>query len=131
MRTWTKLPSPSARKSSTLVSAISRARPMTTRRSAVIAALVHRGEPIARAQQQLTALFADLLTRAGAAGALHSDAPPGELANYCLHALAAAGSAPDPAAVQRLVDLTCAGLGLSADGHTRSPGPHQPKGPAF
>ncbi|MFD4976570.1 TetR/AcrR family transcriptional regulator [Streptomyces sp. NPDC058424] len=95
-----------------------------------IAALVHRGEPIARAQRQLTELFSGLLARAAADGRLHSDAPSDELANYCLHALAAAAAAPDPAAVHRLVDLTIIALGLRTDRHshhTRPPDAHRPR----
>ncbi|MFF4548421.1 TetR/AcrR family transcriptional regulator [Streptomyces sp. NPDC001435] len=90
-----------------------------------IAALVHRGEPIARAQRQLAELFTGLLTQVAADGRLHCDVPPGELANYCVHALAAAATAPDPGAVQRLVDLTTAGLGLPTDGHDHHTGPHR------
>ena len=43
------------------------------------------------------------------------DVPAAELANYCLHALAAAGSLPSKAAVQRLVTVTLAGLRSPAD----------------
>jgi len=81
------------------------------RQDAEIAALVHRGEPIARAQQQLLSLFRDLLAEAAAAGALRDDITPDELANYCLHALTAAGDLPaEPAAVHRLVQITLAGM---------------------
>ena len=75
-----------------------------------IAALVHRGEPIARAQAHLGGLFQDLLADAASAGLLRTDTAPGELATYCLHALTAAGSLPDEHAVLRLVTLTLDGL---------------------
>ncbi|MFC1417723.1 TetR/AcrR family transcriptional regulator [Streptacidiphilus cavernicola] len=74
------------------------------------AALVHRGEPLARAEQQLLDLFADLLAETAATGALRTDVTPAELATYCLHALSAAGTLPDEAAVHRLVTVTLAGL---------------------
>jgi AcrR family transcriptional regulator len=75
-----------------------------------IAALVHRSEHVDQAQQQLLALFRDALAEAAATGQVHDDAPPDELASYCLHALAAAGSLPSKAAVGRLVAVTLAGL---------------------
>jgi hypothetical protein len=38
------------------------------------------------------------------------DIPPDEMANYCHHALSAAGTLPSQAAIQRLVTVTLAGL---------------------
>jgi AcrR family transcriptional regulator len=84
------------------------------RHGAEISALVHRGEQVAQAQQQLSDLFRDLLTEVAATGELRDDVPPDELASYCLHALAAAGGLPSEAAVHRLVAVTLAGLGPSA-----------------
>jgi hypothetical protein len=52
----------------------------------------------------------DLLAEAAATGAVRNDVAPDELASYCLHALAAAGSLPSKAAVRRLVTITLAGL---------------------
>jgi AcrR family transcriptional regulator len=75
-----------------------------------IASLVHRGEQVARAEQQLLGFVSDLITAAAQAGELRGDAAPGELASYCLHALAAAGGLPSEAAVRRLVSVTMAGL---------------------
>jgi AcrR family transcriptional regulator len=75
-----------------------------------LAALLHRGEQVAHAQQQLLDLFKDLLTEAAATGDLRNDVAPDELATYCLHALTAAGSLPSEAAVNRLVAVTLAGL---------------------
>jgi AcrR family transcriptional regulator len=75
-----------------------------------LAALVHRGEHVARAQQQLSDLVRDLLTEAAEAGDLRDDVAPDELASYCLHALTAASSLPSKAAVSRLVTVTLAGL---------------------
>ena len=75
-----------------------------------LAALLHRGEHVARAQQQLIGLFRDLLTEVAEAGGLRRDVAPDELASYCLHALAAAGGLPSEAAVRRLVAVTLDGL---------------------
>lgn len=85
-----------------------------------IAALLHRGEQIARAEQQLTDLFRDLLTEVAAAGELRDDVATDELASYCLHALTAAGSLPSEA-VDRLVVVTLAGLHPTRPGSV-SPG---------
>ena len=75
-----------------------------------IAALLHRGEHIGRAHQQLTGLIENLLADAARTGHVRNDAAPAELASYCLHALAAAASLPSRAAVHRLVAVTLAGL---------------------
>src|SRR5260370_24033510 len=75
-----------------------------------LAALLHRGEHIARAQQQLTDFIAGLLAEGTATGDIRADVAPGELASYCLYALTAAGSHPSDEAVRRLVAVTLAGL---------------------
>jgi AcrR family transcriptional regulator len=75
-----------------------------------LAALLHRGEHVARAQQELTDLIRDLLTEAQETGDVRDDVAPNELASYCLHALAATSSLPSKAAVRRLVAVTLAGL---------------------
>jgi hypothetical protein len=75
-----------------------------------LAALLHRGEHVARAQQQLIDLIRDLLTEVAETGDLRDDVAPDELASYCLHALTAASSLPSEAAVRRLVTVTLAGL---------------------
>ena len=75
-----------------------------------LAALLHRGEHVARAQQQLSDFIRDLLTEGATAGDLRDDVAPEELASYCIHALTAASSLPSKAAVRRLVAVTLAGL---------------------
>jgi len=75
-----------------------------------LAALLHRGEHVARAQQQLHDFIRDLLTEGARTGDLRDDVAPDELASYCLHALTAASSLPSKAAVRRLVSVTLAGL---------------------
>ena len=75
-----------------------------------LAALLHRGEHVTRAQQQLSDLIGDLLTEGAATGDVRDDVAPDELVSYCLHALTAASSLPSKAAVGRLVAVTLAGL---------------------
>jgi len=78
--------------------------------STELAALLHRGEHVVEAQQQLSDLFRDLLTEGAETGTLRDDVAPEELASYCLHALTAASSLPSKAAVRRLVTVILAGL---------------------
>jgi AcrR family transcriptional regulator len=75
-----------------------------------LAALLHRGDHVARATQHLHGFLASLLTDATASGDVREDIPATELAHYCLHALAAAAGVPSKAAVDRLVSVTLAGL---------------------
>jgi AcrR family transcriptional regulator len=75
-----------------------------------LAALLHRGQHVAHAQQHLVELIRDLLAEVAETGELRDDVPPAELATYCLHALMAAGSLPSKAAVRRLVAVTLSGL---------------------
>jgi AcrR family transcriptional regulator len=80
------------------------------RHATELAALLHRGEHVAQAQQHLTDIIRDLLTEAAETGDVRDDILPDELASYCLHALAAASSLPSEAAVRQLVTVTLAGL---------------------
>ena len=75
-----------------------------------LAALLHRGEHVARAQQQLRDMIRNLLIEAAEIGHVRDDVTPNELVSYCLHALTAASSSPSEAAVRRLVTVTLAGL---------------------
>ena len=75
-----------------------------------LAALVHRGEHFARAQQHLSDLIRDLLMAAVQTGDVRDDVAPAELARFCLHALTAANGLPSKAAVRRLVTVIMAGL---------------------
>ena len=75
-----------------------------------LAALVHRGEHVARAQHRLSDLIRDVLADAAEAGDIRTDVAPDELAKYCVHALGAASSVPSKAAVRRLVTVTLAGI---------------------
>jgi AcrR family transcriptional regulator len=79
-----------------------------------LAALLHRGVHVARAQQQVHDMIQELLIEAAEAGEIRDDVAPDELASYCLHALRAASSLPSKAAVHRLVKVTLAGLRSSS-----------------
>jgi len=79
-------------------------------RNSELAALLHRGERVARAERDLHGMVRDLVATAAAKGTVRNDVPPAELATYCLNALAAAESVPTKAAVRRLVAVTLAGL---------------------
>ena len=75
-----------------------------------LAALLHRDQHVARAEQQLREMIRDLVAEGARTGDIRDDVPPDELARYCLHALTAASSLPSEAAVHRLVTVTLAGL---------------------
>jgi len=75
-----------------------------------VAALLHRGAHLSRAQQHVHDLIKNLLAEVAATGDLRDDVAPDELASYCVHALGAASSLPSKAAVRRLVGVTLAGL---------------------
>jgi AcrR family transcriptional regulator len=75
-----------------------------------LAGLLHRGEHMIPARQQLHNFLSDLLAAAAKAGGIRDDVAPGELASYCLNALAAASTMPSQDAVRRLVTVTLAGL---------------------
>ncbi len=75
-----------------------------------LAALVHQGEHVARAEQQLREFVRDLLSEAAEIGDVREDVAADELAGYCLHALTAASGLSSKAAVRRLVAVTLSGL---------------------
>ena len=75
-----------------------------------LAALMHRHEKLARAEQQLRQMIRGLLTDAAEAGVIRADVAPDELVSYCLHALTAASRLPSKAAARRLVAVTLGGL---------------------
>ncbi|MBM9438439.1 TetR/AcrR family transcriptional regulator [Actinacidiphila bryophytorum] len=75
-----------------------------------IAAFVHRDRHVVQAQQQLHDLVREVVAEAAAVGAVREDVSPEELADYCLHALSAAGGLRSEEAVHRLVAVTLSGL---------------------
>jgi AcrR family transcriptional regulator len=75
-----------------------------------LAALMHRGPHIARAEHQLGVMIRNLLAEAVETGDVRDDVPAEELASYCLHALRTASSLSAKAAVRRLVTVTLDGM---------------------
>ncbi|CAL9666124.1 TetR/AcrR family transcriptional regulator [Streptomyces sp. Tu 3180] len=75
-----------------------------------LAAVLHSGPRVVQAQGQLHRMIEELLADGAHQGSVRGDIAPGELASYCLHALAAAGGLSSPAAVHRLVTVTLAGV---------------------
>ncbi len=75
-----------------------------------VARMVHRVGHVAHAEQHLKAMIVDLIAAAAAEGSVRTDVSPEELAEYCLHALAAADRLPSTDAVARLVAVVLAGL---------------------
>ena len=80
------------------------------RRDTDLAALLHRGEHVAHAQEQLHDLVRQLINDGAKTGELRGDVSSHELATFCLHALTAASPASSKPAVARLVDVTLDGL---------------------
>ncbi|MGW0820143.1 TetR/AcrR family transcriptional regulator [Streptomyces sp. NPDC002845] len=75
-----------------------------------LAAFLHRDQQVIQAQRRLHSMVEGLLADAARTGDVRDDIAPGELARYCLHALAAAGDLPSRAAVHRLVTVTLTGV---------------------
>jgi AcrR family transcriptional regulator len=90
-----------------------------------LAALVHRGDHVTRAHQQLITFIRDLLTEATRTGDIRSDVPPDELASYCLHAVTAANTLASKTAVRRLVQVTLAGLRPDPSSNSETAGARQ------
>lgn len=75
-----------------------------------LAALMHRGSHVVGAEGKLREMIRDLVSEAVKAGDVRDDVAPGELAKYCVYALASAADLPTKAAVRRLVEVTLSGL---------------------
>lgn len=71
-----------------------------------LAVVLHGGEHMVHARQHLRDFIAGLLADAVTTGQVRDDVAPGELADFCLHALGAAADLPSKAAVVRLVTIT-------------------------
>lgn len=78
--------------------------------SSDMAVVLHQGEHIARAHAHLYEFITELIREAVADGDVRDDCPPGELAAYCVNALAAASGLASKAGRDRLVRVTLAGL---------------------
>ena len=85
-----------------------------------LAAMLHRGEHVARAHAHLDEFIAALISEAAARGEARDDIPAAELAAYCLHALTASAAMPSEAAVGRLVGVTLAVPGGPASASWRN-----------
>src|SRR5262249_13674890 len=96
-------------------------------RGGELAALVHRGAHVARAERQLRELLESAIAECVNAREVRSDLTPGELAIYCVGALTSAGSLTSKRAVRRLVDVTMAGLRPAAKGAQLQREPAQPQ----
>jgi AcrR family transcriptional regulator len=75
-----------------------------------LSAALHRGDHVAHAEQHLRHFIRGLLDEGVQSGEVRDDVSPEELAGYCLHALAGAGSLSSKAAARRLVAVTLDGL---------------------
>jgi AcrR family transcriptional regulator len=75
-----------------------------------LAGMLHRGDHMETAQQELNQFLTALIKDAAGAGAIRSDVSADELAEYCVHALAAASRLKSNAAVRRLVKVTLSAL---------------------
>ena len=73
-------------------------------------ALLHGDANVGHAQREVHDMVRGLLAEAAEDNRVRDDLTATELANYCLHALAAARTLRSKAAVRRLVDVTLAGL---------------------
>lgn len=82
----------------------------SSQRHAVELPELHGAEHAGEARQRLLGFVGDLVSEGVTAGSLRDDVPAAELADYCLHALAAARALSSREAVQRLVDVTMTGL---------------------
>ena len=65
-----------------------------------------RGDHVVRAESELRAFVAGLVSDAVSEGSVRTDIPPDEAAIYCLHALGAAAALSSRAALARLVAVT-------------------------
>ena len=75
-----------------------------------LAAHLHSGEGVIKAQQRLRHFLRELIAEGAKAGDLRNDIAADELVTYCMHALTAASSTPSKSALHRLVAITMAGL---------------------
>jgi AcrR family transcriptional regulator len=77
-----------------------------------LSAFLHRHPHVAESRRRLSNLLAAVIADAVAAGVARSDVPPEELAEWSLHAMAAA-RARSADRIERLIGLTLAGMGVA------------------
>jgi AcrR family transcriptional regulator len=75
-----------------------------------LATALHHSPHVEQAAQQLRAFLRELIAAGVTAGDIRNDVNADELAGFCLHATAAALSAPNRQAVDRVVALTMTSL---------------------
>ena len=75
-----------------------------------LVSLLHRGDHVGEAEQQLRQIVRLVITDAVAVGDVRGDTPADELVSYCLHALSGARGLSTKAALKRLVAVTVDGL---------------------
>jgi len=75
-----------------------------------LGASLHRREGLADARRHLHDTVRNLIVEGVRAGDIRDDVAPDELAEHCLHAVAAAGGEDSVAAIRRLVATTVAGI---------------------
>jgi AcrR family transcriptional regulator len=75
-----------------------------------LSAMLHRGRHVGPARRHLANFIASIIAEGVAAGEVRADIAPGELAPYCLSAVAGAADMPSKAAVGRLVSVTLSAL---------------------
>jgi AcrR family transcriptional regulator len=80
-----------------------------------LAAFLHRDKQVRRAEDQVRHMIRDLIAECVRAGLVRGDIEPEELANFCLHALAAGRGMRSKPAVERLVRVILDGLRARAD----------------
>ena len=80
-----------------------------------LAAFLHRGDQVAQAERKLRDLIRDLLAEGRKTGLFRRDVAPGDLANYCLHAVSAASGMRSKAGVASLVSVILAGARAPLD----------------
>jgi AcrR family transcriptional regulator len=90
-----------------------------------LAALLHQGEHISRADAHLHEFITTLLREAAGRGEARDDIPAGELASYCLHALTAASGLSSDAALGRLINATLTGVRGCPENTNGSIGDHR------
>ena len=75
-----------------------------------IAAALHSGPHVGEGRHRVSSVVSALVGEAAADDMVRTDVNAGELAEYCLHAVSAAGGLRSRAAVHRLVMVTMTGL---------------------
>ena len=89
------------------------------RRDSGPATWLHQDAHLVGAQVELVEFIQHLIEDGVASGTVRDDVPPAELAEFCLHALAAAGAASSEDAARRLAAITLDGIRpRSHGGHT-------------